>query len=648
MLYNYYFDICALCILGTIAMTILSRRWVPAYRQRAYALLFFAVFISALSERYDSFLQMNPVDAFWYHPLEMTMCSIYFVSHLSSGFFFLIYIFSVLDIYIDLKTIGDFMTVAFPLVMGAALVVVNFFYPVLFYYDDAGIYHRADMIVIFYFLAVYYIIFGLTSIQKNRNVMRKGTKAVIYTFVALVIAGLVIQFCLPTVLIENFFITISIALVYITLQNPSEMVDENLNILNRRAFLEGQDLKTFKENEHTTVFISIENIRALSEEIGYTKAQGVLKRIAKYLKNVGQYEFGLQCYTYRYSEFVFAITVHSDNRKRINDLLHAIADRLTKPWISSNMAIKVEGHVFSLRCPDDYNSTTALMNKLDIILNSISFDTETIIDLDSLNINEIRRELDYDMMARKNLDSKTCIIKFQPILSKIYKINYNADVFCFLLDEYGNEIDMRGHIPDASFTQSLMDTDEFVYRRACRALAFWNGGDKNGKYRLVVGMSQGEISRNDFIRRIKKILREERAEASWITIKLTETCIATMNSTAERNLHLLADMNCSIIVDKFGNGYGDITKILELPVIQINLDHGVLLKAIESPGMKLVTQGIINLFHDISLFVGATDIETQEEKEMAEQLGCDYLMGDFLGRPMKDSSFVRFIDKYYD
>ena len=46
MQYNYYFDICAMCIIGTIAIISLSRRTVPAYRQRAYGMLIIAVFVA--------------------------------------------------------------------------------------------------------------------------------------------------------------------------------------------------------------------------------------------------------------------------------------------------------------------------------------------------------------------------------------------------------------------------------------------------------------------------------------------------------------------------------------------------------------------------------------------------------------------------
>ena len=464
----------------------------------------------------------------------------------------------------------------------------------------------------------------------------------------LVIAGMVIQYFWPTVLIENFLGTIGVTLVYISLQNPTEMVDGNLNILNRKAFLEGLDLKMGRNSVNSTIFVTIDNIKALSDEIGYAQAQAVLKKIARYLKYAGKLEYRIQCYVYRYSEYVFAITVHTVDKNKVLALLNSISKRLQQSWAFSNMAIKVESHCFLMEYPEHYRTSSELISRLDLIVERAASDMDQIIDVNKPEYSELRRITDYDMLARHNLDTKSFVIRYQPILSKVYRINYSADVLCFLKDEYGNEIDMRGSIPDINATQALMDTDEMVYRRACRALAFWNAGDKNGKYRAVVGMSQGEISKNDFVRRIKKIAREEKAENSWITLKLTETTITTMNAVAERNLKLLGEQKCSIIVDDFGSGYGDMDRIMALPVTQVNIAHDILVKAGESEKMKIVAKGIVNLFHDISIFVGAKDIANEDDKHMAEELGCDFLIGDFMGSPMKDSSFVKYIDAYFE
>ena len=648
MQYNYYFDICALCILITLAITSLSRRWVPAYRQRAYFMLFFATFVATISERIETYLQMNPSDGWWYHPLEMLCGSVYFIAHLGSGFFYLRYVLAVLDIYVDYRKLTDVIAIWEGYVFGIILVVINLFVPILFYYDETGLYHRGKFIFLYYVLAAYYVGCGIYLIVRYKKLMRARTKMVILSYVGFIMTALAIQYFYPTILIENLFTTISISLVYISLQNPSEMVDEDLNILNRKAFLEELDVKTNRKSAHSTIFVTVDNIRALSDEIGYSQAQNVLRKITKYLKRCGSRELRIQTYAYRYSEYVFAVTVHTDERAFSDKLLHVIALRLQEPWLVGNMAIRVEGHCFIIRYPEDYANTAELMGKVELVCDNVANERDIIVNINKAVYKEAKGFFDYDFLARNNLDTKRAVIKYQPILSKIYKINYSADVFCFCLDDHGNEVDMRGHIPDVRTTQSLLDADEFVYRSACRALAFWNAGDKNGKYRAVVGMSQGEISRSDFVRRIKRILREEKAEASWISLKLTETTITTMNHQAERNLKAMGNMKCSIVVDKFGSGYGDLDRIISLPVIQVNIDRSILIHARESEKMKKVALGIVNLFHDISIFVGASDISTEDEKIMAEELGCDFLMGDYMGKPVKDSSFIRNIDAYFN
>jgi EAL domain-containing protein (putative c-di-GMP-specific phosphodiesterase class I)/GGDEF domain-containing protein len=607
------------------------------------------VLAATLAERFETHFQMHPQpDKIWFFPLEKLCGSVYYMAHLGSAFCYLIYIMSVLDIYGDYRKVKDFFGIVFGYVVGCALVVGNWFYPYLFYYDGNGIYHRAGLIGIEYAIAFYYMGYGLVVMLRYNNLMRLKTRIVISSYMLFAIGGLVLQFFYPRILVENFCSTISITLIYITLQNPTEMVDEKLNILNRKAFLDGLDLRTNRKNPHTTIFVTVDNMRLLSSEIGYLQAQAVLKKIAKYLRNVGRAEFSLNTYAYRYSEYLFAVTVHSDDEKKIDKLMRRIAQRIHEPWNSSGMAIHIDGHCFVMRYPEHYTTTTELMSKLEIISEGIADNVDVILNLDDVKFNEIKQLRDMDSLVRKNLDEKRAVVKFQPILSKTYKINYRADVTCFFLDDDGKEIDVRGHIPDIRVTQTLMDTDEFIYRRACRALAFWNAGDKNGKYRAVVGLSQGEISKNDFVRRLKKILREEKAEPSWINLKLTETTLSTMNAVAERNIKLLGDMKISIIVDKYGSGYGNLDRLLTLPISQINLDHSILVSAIRSEQMKIIAQGIINLFHDISIFVGASDISNKEEKELAESLGCDFLIGDYMGEPMKDSSYVRFIDAYFE
>ena len=60
--------------------------------------------------------------------------------------------------------------------------------------------------------------------------------------------------------------------------------------LTAELFFEAIGLKIKKKTPHFIVFMTIDNVRALSSEIGNSQMDGVIKTIADYLKKVGKKE----------------------------------------------------------------------------------------------------------------------------------------------------------------------------------------------------------------------------------------------------------------------------------------------------------------------------------------------------------------------
>ena len=426
------------------------------------------------------------------------------------------------------------------------------------------------------------------------------------------------------------------------------MVDGRINVLNRRAFFESLGLKIKKKTPHYIVFVTIDNVRALSSEIGNNQADGVIKTIAGYLKKVGRRELNIVTYVYRYSDNIFAISVNTNDKKRAESLMYKIATRIREPWNYMDMTIKAECHCFMMSYPDRYGNLAELMSKVELISDDVAQWSDAVIDIDKIDFKKKLGAYDYEVLAKKNIAEKKAIVKFRPILSKIYRIDYTAEAVCYIYDDNEREVEVRKYIEDTGSTQTIIDIDEYVLKNTLRVLSFWNAGDKNGKYRAIIPMSQAGISRTDFLRWFKALLKEEKVEGSWISLKLTETAITTMNNVAERNLKMLGDINVNIIVDEYGNGYGNIERIISLPVVQINFAKSLIKMAGKSKRMMNVISGLVNMFHDISLFVCASGVDTAEDKDIAEEIGCDYLIGNYMGKPVNDSSYVNRIDEYFE
>ena len=104
-------------------------------------------------------------------------------------------------------------------------------------YDEAGLYHRAPFMILFYLFGCHYVLGGLIVLYRRRRRLQRRMVNIMVSYILLIIFGMIIQAAFPKMLTEGFFSTISLLLTYITIQSPSEMIDEEVEVLNRRAFL---------------------------------------------------------------------------------------------------------------------------------------------------------------------------------------------------------------------------------------------------------------------------------------------------------------------------------------------------------------------------------------------------------------------------
>ena len=280
--YTYYFDICAICILSTIAIMTLFRKWVPTYQNHAFLALFAAIAMTVISERTETFLQMNPQPGVIYPYAEKLAGSFYFTFHLLSAAFYLIYVLAVMNIPVRFR--HDFFPIFLAFFAGLALVVFNWFDPVMFYYDEAGLYHRAPFMILFYLFGCHYVLGGLIVLYRRRRRLQRRMVNIMVSYILLIIFGMIIQAAFPKMLTEGFFSTISLLLTYITIQSPSEMIDEEVEVLNRRAFLASASMQMDRKKPFITIYIGVDHVLAMSQALGDIQLQNLMKMMADSLK----------------------------------------------------------------------------------------------------------------------------------------------------------------------------------------------------------------------------------------------------------------------------------------------------------------------------------------------------------------------------
>ncbi len=121
--------------------------------------------------------------------------------------------------------------------------------------------------------------------------------------------------------------------------------------------------------------------------------------------------------------------------------------------------------------------------------------------------------------------------------------------------------------------------------------------------------------------------------AGRVVLEITERAsldgVGGLRQTVER----LRERGFRIAVDDLGSGYASLSSFASLEPEFVKLDMS-LIRGIDTQATKRkLVESINGLCHDLGILVVAEGIETEAEREVLVDLGCDLLQGYLLGRP---------------
>ena len=100
-----------------------------------------------------------------------------------------------------------------------------------------------------------------------------------------------------------------------------------------------------------------------------------------------------------------------------------------------------------------------------------------------------------------------------------------------------------------------------------------------------------------------------------------------------------------IEMDDFGSGYSSLNMLGQMSLDILKLDMQFLRNEMEKPLERSLIQNVVTMAHRMHLNVVAEGIETEEQKERLQAMGCDYAQGYFFAKPMSAEEFEVLLKK---
>ena len=252
-----------------------------------------------------------------------------------------------------------------------------------------------------------------------------------------------------------------------------------------------------------------------------------------------------------------------------------------------------------------------------------------------------RMQMEHDL--RKGIGSQEFCLHYQPILSLETRELKGFEALLRWNHPQGR-IPPAQFIPLAEETGLINPLGWWIVREACTQLQRWQTEFPDFALSLNINFSPVQFKQANLFEKLAEILQETGVPQNCIRIEITESCLL---NNPNLDLSLLKSMGLELCIDDFGTGYSSLSRLHELPIHTLKIDRSFVVQLTPDDRDTATIKIILMLAKNLGLEVVAEGIETEFQLEKLRELGCNWVQGYLLYKPLDTQAATELIRSFY-
>ena len=175
--------------------------------------------------------------------------------------------------------------------------------------------------------------------------------------------------------------------------------------------------------------------------------------------------------------------------------------------------------------------------------------------------------------------------------------------------------------------------DEWILDATLEALEAGPRGRAEALVWLSINCSDTTFLSGGLRDRVRRAVRRSGLAPSQVVLELTERAIVAPDD-ARAVLTALHDEGVQVCIDDFGTGFSSLSLLHALPVDGLKVDRSFVTDLETSPSARAVVEGVIGVARTLGLRVVAEGVETESQRALLADLGCELAQGYLFSRPL--------------
>lgn len=635
MQYNVYFDLAAILNLVVILYAFFLHKRLPEAKNRAF--LHFAgcalatTIIDVVSVYVLRYAENFSVSFLYFLNI------VYYFLLVSIPFFYTLYALAITG-EPELTKTRYLLNICFiPYVIDEVMVFLTPFLHILFRINPDKVYERMPGLYVMYVVLAFQILFGVIIILHYGNHLSGTKKQLSCSMIFLTSLAIIFQAFHPEVLLALFGVSVSLLLVFFSLQSTDNVTEELTGLFNKRSFqIMTRRLLKVKE-EFSIVSVYLEELTFITKTFGLDGTNTLLKQIALFLKEIAP-----DCQIYHLRDDNYAIMIKgqaSDDYSRIST---AVAKRFTRSWKNEILEIKLSCRQCVIRCPHDAFTYEMILDTISTAIDDSRYKNEKLLFTENIDVSTRNRFTYVEGLVRTAIQERRISVYYQPIWSTSENRIVGAEALVRMKDRDGNFISPEEFVPISEQDGLILRIGQFVFEDVCRFLST-SYVKELGIHTVDINLSVAQCMQSRICEELLEIVKSYNLDISMINLEITETAAAHTPELLYSNMRKLNHVGFACTLDDYGSGYANLNYILHMPFQIIKIDKDIIWSAFKDVRAYVILTGIIDMIHKLNIKIVAEGIENKEMVEELTKLNVDYLQGFYYSKPVPENEFYEMV-----
>lgn len=410
-----------------------------------------------------------------------------------------------------------------------------------------------------------------------------------------------------------------------------QLVRDNLTKLySRQGFIETCDsLKAQQNGCGAMLLIGINQFRDINDSLGHHSGDVLLTIVAERLKAWVLTESGVLG---RVGGDEFAIYLPNLSSQEKLSYQHRLKQIFAAPFVVAGEPLSLN---ISTGVALDCDNADMCLRNAGIALSHAKTDNNRISVYTPVMAEQSKNKTRMLTYLRHALDHDLFEVYFQPLVDIRTGAPFGAEALLRLRDQDGNFISPLSFIPLAESSGLIKAIGQHMASSAIQTVKrAIEQGTLPPQFQLHINVSVIELSDQEYIGQLQRLLEQTRFPAAQLTVEITESQLADNDPVILTNMAQIKALGVSIAIDDFGTGYSSLAYLHKLPFDSIKIDKAFVDRLTHDNADDSVVAAISKLSRSFGFSLVAEGVETQVQAELIRMLGCHHAQGYLFSPPL--------------